>query len=55
MLLRSLSGELYKHGRCVTDNEDILLNNGRVDDVLTGFIYVLRSLSTDPQISSIKN
>ncbi|MBD5074993.1 GIY-YIG nuclease family protein, partial [Xanthomonas citri pv. citri] len=29
--------------------------NVREDDVSTGFIYVLKSLSTDPQISSIKN
>lgn len=55
MLLRSLSAELYKHGRRVTDNEDTLLDNVREDDVSTGFIYVLRSLSTDPQISSIRN
>lgn len=55
MLLRSLSAELYKHGRRVTDNEDTLLDNVREDDVSTGFIYVLKSLSTDPQISSIKN
>jgi len=55
MLLRSLSAELYKHGRRVTDNEDTLLDNVREDDVSTGYIYVLKSLSTDPQISSIKN
>ncbi|MDR4985945.1 GIY-YIG nuclease family protein [Bacillus cereus] len=55
LLLRSLSAELYKHGRRVTDNEDTLLDNVREDDVSTGFIYVLKSLSTDPQISSIKD
>lgn len=55
MLLRSLSAELYKHGRRVTDNEDTLLDNVREDDISTGYIYVLKSLSTDPQISSIKN
>ncbi|RDI37535.1 GIY-YIG nuclease family protein [Falsibacillus pallidus] len=55
MLLRSLSAELYKHGRRVTDNEETLLDNVREDDVSTGYIYVLRSLSKDPQISSIKN
>lgn len=55
MLLRSLSAELYKHGRRVTDNEDTLLDNIREDDVSTGYIYVLKSLSTDPQISTIKN
>lgn len=55
MLLRSLSAELYKHGRRVTDNEETLLDNIRENDVSTGFIYVLKSLSTDPQISSIKD
>lgn len=55
MLLRSLSAELYKHGRRVTDNEDTLLDNVREDDISTGYIYVLNSLSTDPQISSIKD
>ncbi|MFK2827182.1 GIY-YIG nuclease family protein [Bacillus sp. B190/17] len=55
MLLRSLSAELYKHGRRVTDNVETLLDNVREDDVSTGFIYVLKSLSTDPQIRSIKN
>jgi hypothetical protein len=55
MLLRSLSAELYKHGRRVTDNEETLLGNVKEDDVSTGYIYVLRSLSSDPQISSLKN
>ena len=55
MLLRSLSAELYKHGRRVTNNEETLLDKDREDDVSTGYIYVLRSLSTDPQIKSIKN
>jgi len=55
MLLRSLSAELYKHGRRVTDNEETLLDNVREDDVSTGYIYVLKSLSKDPQVSSIKN
>lgn len=55
MLLRSLSAELYKNGRRVTDNEETLLDNFIADDISSGFIYVLRSLSTDPQISSIKD
>ncbi|MGG0300923.1 GIY-YIG nuclease family protein [Bacillus albus] len=55
MLLRSLATDLYKHGRRVTENEATLLDNIREDDVSAGFIYVLKSLSTDPQISSIKN
>lgn len=55
MLLRSLSAELYKHGRRVTDNELTLLDNVIEDDVAKGYIYVLKSLSTDPQIKSIKD
>jgi hypothetical protein len=55
MLLRSLSAELYKHGRRVTDNEETLLDNVNEADISTGYIYVLKSLSEDPQISSIKN
>ncbi|ADH98291.1 GIY-YIG nuclease family protein [Salisediminibacterium selenitireducens] len=55
MLLRSLSAELYKHGRRVTENEEIMLDNFKKNDVSTGYIYVLKSLSKDPQISSIKN
>ncbi|WP_081388420.1 GIY-YIG nuclease family protein [Paenibacillus odorifer] len=55
MLLRSLSAELYKYGRRVTDNEETLLDTFSEDDVSTGVIYVLKSLHTDPQISSIKN
>lgn len=55
MLLRSLSAELYKNGRRVTENEESLLDNIETDDVATGFIYILRSLSEDAQISGIKN
>lgn len=55
MLLRSLAAELYKHGRRVTDNEYTLLDHVREDDISTGFIYVLRSLSTNPQIAPIKD
>ncbi len=54
MLLRSLSAELYKNGRRVTENEESLLDNIETDDVATGFIYILRSLSEDAQISGIK-
>ena len=55
MLLRSLSAELYKHGRRVTDNEDTFLENFTESDISTGYIYVLKSLSTDPQIRAIKD
>lgn len=55
MLLRSLAAELYKNGRRVTDNEETLLDEVVSDDISTGYIYVLKSLSTDPQISEIND
>ncbi len=58
MLLRSLSAELYKHGRRVSENEDGLFGGSQgitEEDKETGFIYVLRSLSNDPKINSISN
>ena len=58
MLLRSLAAELYKDGRRVTENEEKLLDNFKNitdEDKETGYIYVLKSLSTNPQISSISN
>jgi len=58
MLLRSLAAELYKDGRRITEHDDKLLdgfNNITADDEETGFIYVLKSKSTDPKIKAIKN
>lgn len=58
MLLRSLSAELYKNGRRVSENENGLLsglNNVNEEDNETGFIYILRSLSSDPKIKSMPN
>lgn len=55
MLLRSLAAELYKNGRRVTDNEETLLDDVAPDDISTGYIYVLKSLSTNPQISDIND
>lgn len=58
MLLRSLSAELYKQGRRVSENEDGLLSDSRnitEEDKETGFVYVLKSLSNDPNIKSISN
>ncbi len=60
MLLRSLSAELYKNkeGKRVTDYK---LKKGQNhhdvndNDSSTGFIYILKSKSTDPQISAITN
>lgn len=60
MLLRSLSAELYKNGRRVTENRDKITEQlqkslGAIsdEDKESGFIYVLKSLSSDPRISSI--
>ncbi|KKG68926.1 GIY-YIG nuclease family protein [Methanosarcina mazei] len=58
MLLRSLSAELYKNGRRVSENENGLL--GRLNDINeeddeAGFIYVLKSLSSNPNIQNIQN
>lgn len=56
MLLRSLARELYKDGRRVTEHEDRLmddLNSITAEDGPTGFIYILRSLSTDPRIAAL--
>lgn len=55
MLLRSLSAELYKHGRRVTAHEDIEFIDVNDDDVGTGYIYVLQSLSKNPEVSQISN
>jgi hypothetical protein len=60
MLLRSLSAELYKNGRRVTENRDKITEQlhkslGAIsdEDKESGFIYVLKSLSSDPRVSSI--
>jgi hypothetical protein len=56
MLLRSLARELYKNGRRVTAHEDRLLDGFdclTTEDEVTGYIYVLKSLSDRPEIKSI--
>ena len=58
MLLRSLAAELYKDGRRVTEHEDHLLDGFSSiteEDEATGYIYILRSLSTKPEIQEINN
>jgi len=58
LLLRSLARNLYKDGRRVTEHEDRLmddLNNITDEDGQTGFIYVLKSLSSNPNIASIQD
>jgi len=54
MLLRSLATELYKDGRRVTEHEDKLideLEGIKKEDSQTGYIYVLKSLSSQPEIA----
>ena len=58
MLFRSLIKALLTDGRCVTEHEDRLmddLNNISGEDSQTGHIYVLKSLSTNPDIAPIKD
>lgn len=60
MLLRSLAAELYKNnnGRRVSKPVDSMLESLEGishEDVETGCIYVIRSLSQKPEISSLEN
>lgn len=57
MLLRSLSTELYKSGLMITENESALFPDSKIspEDQVTGWIYVLRSRSTAPQVQTIPN
>jgi len=58
MLFRSLIKALLTDGRCVTEHEDRLmddLNNISDEDSQTGTIYVLKSLSANPDIASVKD
>ena len=58
MLLRSLAAELYKNGRRVTEKAENLLDNFNSisnEDKESGYIYVLRSLSENPEIKATKN
>jgi hypothetical protein len=54
LLLRSLARALYKHGKRVTDPNEVTLERlGLESETRTATIYVLRSLSTDAQLSGI--
>ncbi len=60
MLLRSLATELYKDesGRRILDiakDYDPELEKITSEDVITGYIYILRSLSDDPKIKEIND
>lgn len=54
LLLRGLVASLYGRGGCtVTERDDTF--ELKSDDYVTGYIYVLKSLSTNPQIADIRN
>jgi len=58
MLLRSLSAELYKSGQVISFlNEEIEDNLSQINskDKLSGYIYILKSLSEDEQIKDIND
>jgi hypothetical protein len=62
MLYRSLGKQIQKSGKLITNthegiNNELYVNAGMVmeEDIKTGWIYVLKSKSTHPSISSIKN
>lgn len=58
MLLRSLARELYKDGRRIVDVEHVSfdkIEEMTSNDIAMGCIYVLRSISKNPEISSINN
>ncbi len=55
-LLRSFGRQLYKHGRRITEPSDVTLERMGLDaGTEMGWLYVLRSLSTDPQVTAIPN
>lgn len=58
LLRNSLAKSMYGDGKIVSDNIDDTLNtlaNIKSEDQASGFIYVLRSLSKDPQVKSIND
>ena len=58
MLLRSLSAELYKHGKRVSEYDEANLEGlyeVNEKDEKSGYIYILESKSQDEKISTIKN
>jgi len=51
---RSLAIDLYEDGYCVVSEDEIFDDVNIVDDI-KGYIYVVRSLSDDPKISTVEN
>ena len=55
MYRRSLAQRLYEGGSCVVGVDEILGGTSSLDEVTKGYIYIVRSLSTDPKINTISN
>lgn len=62
MLYRSLGKQILKSGKLITNtyestNEELFVNANLVmeEDIETGWVYVLKSKSANPEISTIKN
>lgn len=56
LLLQSLASNLYKDGRAVTiSNDETVARMGLDPATKMGSVYVLRSKSTDPQITAIQH
>jgi len=58
MLFRSLIKSLMSDGYCVSDHKDQIMQEMNAvsdEDAETGFIYILQSLSSDPEIIALKN
>jgi len=58
MLLRSLSAELYKDGKRVTEYDESKLDGLYTvtdNDIASGFIYVLKSKSSDDRVATKRN
>lgn len=51
---RSLAIDLYEDGYCVVSTDEIFDDINIVSDI-KGYIYIVRSLSEDPKISTIEN
>lgn len=56
LLMQSLASNLYKDGRRVTEPSEVTLERmGLETETRMGHIYVLRSLSDDPQLGAFEN
>jgi hypothetical protein len=62
MLYRSLGKQIQKSGKLITNSiednkQELYVNSGMVneEDIQTGWVYILKSKSTHPQIASLTN